>query len=186
VTIVSADNELVVESRAVTPSESPRYTLSWTAEPPVAETAENESVRVIDASSHAVAKAAWNLMIVPHPRSGFRKWFAKLESLTRLKEGWDSYSAPAPRQESIDAAGSYLSVLELLGWEPTRVEASVMGGVGVTHRQGDRKVYIEFYNDGRVHALLSDRTPKMETCPVGSDVASYYRFVTKAREYLNG
>jgi hypothetical protein len=50
----------------------------------------------------------------------------------------------------------------------------------------NRKVYIEFYNDGRVHALFSDRTSGMRTVPVGADIGSYYRFIGKAREYLNG
>jgi hypothetical protein len=122
------------------------------------------------------------------PQNIFRKWYAKLESLIRLKDGWDSYKAPAPTREAVAAARRYLDTLQALCWEPARVEASVMGGVGITHRVGTRKVYIEFYNDGsRVHALFSDGTPSsMRTTPVGADTRSYFRFIGKAREYLNG
>lgn len=115
----------------------------------------------------------------------FQKWFAKLHGLGRLKEGWDSYDAPVPGTEAIAAAELYLSVAELVVWEPSRVEASVMGGVGITHRAGKRKVYIEFYNNGKGHALFSDGHLNMETLAIVSDAQSYYRFIGKAREYLN-
>jgi hypothetical protein len=136
---------------------------------------------------HRDEKPTWNIRIVlHHGQGGFQRWFANLHDVTRLKQGWDGYTAPAPGPEAIASAELYLSTLELLRWEPSRVEASVMGGVGITHREGVRKVYVEFYNDGRVHALFSDRTPNMQTIPVGADIQSYYRFIGKAREYLNG
>jgi len=136
--------------------------------------------------------ASYNILIVPHhgqehsPR--FASWFGKLRKIAGLKDGWDSYTAPKPAPAAIAAAGLYLSTLDLLAWEPARVEPSAMGGVGVTHRQGSRKVYIEFYNNGTVHALFSDRSdhgPKMETKPVVADVPSFYQFIRQAREYLN-
>jgi hypothetical protein len=123
------------------------------------------------------------------PSGKFEPWFARLQTVASLKDGWDSYGSPRPSPEAVAAARLYLTTLELLDWGPTRVEASAMGGVGVTHRQGARKVYVELYNNGTVHALFSDRTgptPTMETTPVGADVTSFYRFIRKAREYLHG
>lgn len=143
----------------------------------------------------SVARVIWNAAHMPYDegvagsttrRPSFQKWFAKLRSLSRLQDGWDSYTASAPKRQALATAESYLSTLELLAWEPTRVEASVMGGVGITHRAGTRKVYVEFYNDGTVHALFSDRTPNMRTVPVATDLPSWYRFIGRAREYLNG
>ena len=140
-------------------------------------------------------RATWSFVIVSDQaqsatslrRKGFGRWFDKLKELTRLSDGWDSYAAPAPGSKAFSAAELYLSALELLGWEPARVEASAMGGIGITHKQGVRKVYVEFYNDGRVHALFSDRTPGgMQTLPVVAELASYHGFIGKAREYLNG
>ena len=61
-----------------------------------------------------------------------------------------------------------------------------MGGVGITHRSGVRKVYVEFYNDGRVYALYSDRTlAGIRTLAVDASLASYHGFIAKAREYLH-
>ena len=140
-------------------------------------------------------QATWTFVIVsdqarpvtPLRRKGFGRWFDKLTKLSRLSDGWDSYAAPAPGGRAIAAAELYLCALELLGWEPARVEPSAMGGIGVTHKRGVRKAYVEFYNDGRVHALFSDRTPAgMQTLPLVAELASYHRFIGKAREYLNG
>jgi len=122
------------------------------------------------------------------PRGKFEKWYAKLQGLSQLNQGWDSYKAPAPTPLALRTAESYLDILRLVRWEPARLDASVMGGVGITHRVGTRKVYVEFYNDGKVHALFSDRDrPRdMETTRIRTDVQSYYRFIAKARGYLNG
>jgi hypothetical protein len=151
----------------------------------------------IIAEGYATVQPKWSMVVVPHhgrtfpsqPSTGrFQKWFTKLKGLAQLKDGWDSYKAPKPSQAALTTADLYLKALKMLAWEPARVEASVMGGVGITHRKDSRKVYVEFYNDGKVHALFSDRTnptPRMETAPVGSDISSYYRFIRKAREYLN-
>ena len=137
----------------------------------------------------------WNVRLFPQlggetipscVSESFRKWYARLNSLVRLQQGWDSHGSPPPLPGSLSAARRYLDMLQLLRWEPTRLEASVMGGVGVTHRGARRKVYVEFYNNGMVHALFSDRPLKMETVPVGTDVQSYFRFIAKARGYLNG
>ncbi len=187
-TILCAENDVFVETQALPHAQGATYVLRSAAKQatslPVNQATIKDVVRIIVPSSPA--QTTWTLMLAPQEHTRFRKWFVKLQSLTRLRAGWDSYAAPPPSGEAIAAAHSYLSTLELLGWEPTRLEASVMGGVGVTHRQGPRKVYVEFYNDGKVHALFSERTPRMETFPVGSDVPSYYRLIRKAREYLNG
>ena len=116
----------------------------------------------------------------------FGQWFGRLQELRLLQPGWDSYSAEPPTQEAITSAERFLYALQSASLEPTRIDASVMGGVGVTHRKGQRKVYIEFYNDGRVHALFSDRTPKMFTIPVEPTSESYTRLIEQSREYLDG
>jgi hypothetical protein len=149
-------------------------------------------VKVTPTSSPPAA-ANCQVVFVPQPdqrpSSRFAPWFAKLRKMAALQEGWDSYSAPKPSRDAVAAANLYLTTLDLLAWEPARVEPSAMGGVGITHRQDARKVYVEFSNNGTVHALFSDRadrTPKMETTPVTPTVPSFYHFIRKAREYLNG
>jgi hypothetical protein len=113
------------------------------------------------------------------------KWDAELKKLETLREGWNGYDAPTPTRAAIDAARQYLQVVHREGLEPKRVEPSVMGGVGITHRQGSRKVYVEFYNNGTVHSLLSDGSGKMQTMPVRPSAEDVRRFVAKAKDYLN-
>src|SRR5262249_453286 len=104
----------------------------------------------------------------------------------KFQKGWNSYDAEPPSSTAIDAAMNYLSLLQRTALEPARVEASVMGGIGVTHRRENRKVYVEFYNKGNVHALFSDRTPAMVTEAITPDVDGYLSLIEKARAYLNG
>lgn len=146
----------------------------------------NVCLRVNTNREYYLAHAPWSSVKDYPPKAAYHKWFAKLGQLASLKDGWDSYEAPAPHRVAIDNARLYLSTLRLFLLEPTRVESSVMGGVGITHRVAKRKVYIEFYNNGGVHALFSDGTSRMQTTPVGAEIQSYYRFIGRAREHLNG
>ena len=43
---------------------------------------------------------------------------------------------------------------------------SAVGGVGITIRGGDRKVYFEFYNDGVVYVLFADLAEHTNMRPV--------------------
>lgn len=63
-----------------------------------------------------------------------------------------------------------------------------MGGIGITHRRGGRKVYVEFYNDGRGHALLSERgdPPCMTTRPVVLTAEGLDAFIRDARNFVDG
>ncbi|MCI0748757.1 MAG: hypothetical protein L0Y58_25395 [Verrucomicrobia subdivision 3 bacterium] len=114
------------------------------------------------------------------------KWEFELNKFETLKEGWNGYDAPTPSQAAIGAARRYLQIAERESFEPKRVEPSVMGGVGITHRQGNRKVYLEFYNNETVHSLFADRSGKMQTMPVAPSVEDFRRLITKAKDYLNG
>jgi hypothetical protein len=91
----------------------------------------------------------------------WQKWFAKLESLHELKPGWNGYTAPVPSDTALQTASIFLAELQAQGFEPTRLAPSAMGGVAITRRQGDRKGFVEFYNDGTVYALFSIRSGQM-------------------------
>jgi hypothetical protein len=112
-------------------------------------------------------------------------WETELKTLAALQPGWNGYSAPAPGSKAIAAAKLYLQAIRTESFEPHRLEASAMGGVGVTHRKGNRKVYVEFYNDGRIHALFSEQAANMQTCPVGPSLDDFRRFIVKAQGYLD-
>jgi hypothetical protein len=118
--------------------------------------------------------------------SMWQELFSKLDVLASLSDGWNSYAAPAPNASAIAAARSFLATLQQENFPPTRIAPSAMGGVGVTHRQAGRKVYVEFYNNGTAHALFSSGRESMETRKVSMDQSSTRQFIADMRNYLNG
>jgi hypothetical protein len=115
------------------------------------------------------------------------KWTASLDELTKLSEGWDSYGASAPNSVAIQNARTFVKESETAAVEVQRIEASAMGGVGVTFSAGDREAVVEFYNKGTAHALLSDnKSGEMRTLPVATNAAGYQEVNTEIRKYLHG
>jgi hypothetical protein len=125
---------------------------------------------------------------MPRNRVGLHlaEWEAELHKFENLKSGWNGYDAPPPNPAAIASASDYLCIAQQEGFQPHRIEPSVMGGIGVTHRQDNRKVYVEFYNHGAVHSLFSERSGKMHTMPVIPDDEQIRCFIVKAKEYLDG
>jgi hypothetical protein len=120
---------------------------------------------------------------MPHE---WAKWFDLLNSLSQLREGWNGYAAPAPGPEALRTAKAFLTVTYKQAYPPTRVAASVMGGVGITRREGGKKVYVEFYNDGTAHALFSSGRLGMRTRRVRCEETDSLDLVAEMRNYLNG
>jgi hypothetical protein len=113
-------------------------------------------------------------------------WIEKLDGLVSLKDGWDSYAAPAPGQLAINNASALLVEADKLATTPERIEPSAMGGVGVTFSANGREVVIEFYNKGTAHALFSDDgTGDMRTQPVCANHEGYQEIIHEVRRYLN-
>ena len=113
------------------------------------------------------------------------KWFTRLTNLRGLKDRWNSYTAPRPDELAIRNAEAFLTAMRDADYEPTRLAPSAMGGVAITRRQDKRKVLVEFYNDGRVYALFSDRdTLAMDVQPVPQQ--TFAAFIPTIRKYLDG
>lgn len=110
---------------------------------------------------------------------------AKLEEYSGLAEGWDGYSAPAPTSAALDIVREFLSILRAHGLQPNRLKPSVTGGIGVTFCKGQRKSYVEFYNDGTVWALFSDADSDLRTRRVQSSRGDYGALVREIQEFLN-
>jgi hypothetical protein len=110
-----------------------------------------------------------------------------LDSLNNLKDGWDSYSAPAPSRVAIENAKALAREAETLGMALERAEPSAIGGVGITFASGQREVVIEFYNNGTAHALVSDdETADMSTQAVPANPDGYQAVLGEVRKYLYG
>lgn len=112
------------------------------------------------------------------------KWFSKLASFSQLASGWDSYRAEPPSESTIRAAEGFLTFLREKGISPTKLNPSVVGGVGFTFRHGPRAVYIEFRNTGNAHAAFSDDVSEPEVIKVRQDTSGYDQVLTKAESYL--
>ncbi len=119
------------------------------------------------------------------PDDGWKQLFEKLESFGDLPRGWDGYTASPPTADALFNAQEFLGVLFLATFRPSRFKPSVVGGIGVTFRQGDRKVYVEFYNDGRVHSLMSDGATEPRTKRVRASYSGYLKLLREIRKYLN-
>jgi hypothetical protein len=119
-----------------------------------------------------------------NPEAG-KNWEQKINEFKYIKNGWNGYEAPSPSQTAIITANSIVGYLLSDDLEPKRVKPSVIGGVGITHRNNDRKVYIEIYNNGKVYALFSDGVTEPEAVEVPTAHRSLKSFVTRMREYLD-
>jgi len=101
------------------------------------------------------------------------KWTARLEGFSALKKGWDSYTAAAPSKGALASASEFLDTIRELGKEPSKLNPSVVGGVGFTFRRDRRAVYIEFRNTGNTHAMFTDGVSKPRVVKVRQDRAGY-------------
>ena len=117
--------------------------------------------------------------------SSMAYWEAKLTDMVRLKEGWNGYSAPAPSVSAINTAKSFVRVLMRENQEPRRVAPSAVGGVGVSRRNAKRKVFVEFFNDGKVFALFSDGESEPLSKEVVPGLQTFKNLTREMRDYLD-
>jgi hypothetical protein len=99
--------------------------------------------------------------------------------------GWDGYGASPPAEKAINNALHFLRILRLCDVFPSRSMPSVVGGVGLSFRQENRKAYFEFYNDGKACVLLSDGIGEPEATDVETTGIGFLSVIDQAREYLN-
>jgi len=75
--------------------------------------------------------------------------------------------------------------MEDVDFPPTRVAPSVVGGVGITRKLGDRRVYFEFYDNGAGHALFA-LGEQATTSPISISTPGFTDVIAEARAYLDG
>ena len=80
----------------------------------------------------------------------------ELDSLSALKDNWDTYGAEAPSAEAVNAAKNLIAALGKKDPKPYRVGPSARGGVAVTFANGTRSYMFEFFNDGDISSVWSD------------------------------
>lgn len=112
-------------------------------------------------------------------------WDVVFAKVAQLQAGWNGYHAPAPSERALLWARDFVKVLLRENFPPTRLAPSVVGGVATTHRRGQKKVYVEFYNDGRALAVFSDDVSEPVIQRVEPAEAAFTSLIAEMRDYLH-
>lgn len=99
-------------------------------------------------------RAPTRFRIYDRSRKDWAKFFGKLRAFQQLTP--DELGAAVPNVSAVSNASLFLERLQEGDLCPQQVAPSVVGGVGITLRNQQRKAYVEFSNKGTVLALFSD------------------------------
>ena len=121
---------------------------------------------------------------------GWQDWrdlFKKLDGLSLLTDGWNGYNAIAPAAAAISNARHFLKVLQSKSIVPQRLAPSAVGGVAITSRRHDRKVVVEFFNNGLISGLFADDAAEtLDTKKISNTSVDFDGLVSDIQDYLNG
>lgn len=120
-----------------------------------------------------------------HDDPRWQRYYDKLDSFKSLTKGWNGYAAPAPSHAAIKTARILIRTLRESDRTPSRLKPSVVGGVGFTFRRGERKVYVEVYNNGTVYALFSCSEDEMDVIAVPPTNRSFEILVEEIGAYID-
>jgi hypothetical protein len=124
----------------------------------------------------------WQSMLA----SEWQDLLRKLTTFASLPDGWNGYTAPPPSALAVRHSRIFLFSLSSLKFPPYRLKPSVVGGIAFSFRQGQRKAYIEFFNEGNAYALFSDSESEPITKPILTSTEGYLVLIKEIREYFNG
>lgn len=110
----------------------------------------------------------------------------RLDEMTGLSVGWNGYAAPPPIDGSVALTKRIIRVFADEGIQPTRIAPSVVGGVGITFRQANRRAYVEIDNAGAVYLLLSDKESQPSTSRIENGKGHWRKLVRTIRAHIDG
>ena len=113
------------------------------------------------------------------------KWFDKLEAFTSQPKDWPPECGTFPSREVVGSARVFLEVLRQHARKPSRLSPSVVGGIGITFKCADRKVYVEFSNKGSVLALFSDGVTDPQVEKISPDENGYSGLIARIKTYFH-
>jgi hypothetical protein len=109
----------------------------------------------------------------------------QLDKLKDLTFGWDSYDAEPPNDTSFAWARKVLVALMEFNFEPTKITASVEGGIGFIFTRQDRYADIECLNSGALVAVMYDSQSEPAVWRVSPDSKSIIEALEKRGRELN-
>jgi hypothetical protein len=113
------------------------------------------------------------------------QWFTRLESVKKERTTWPQGCGAPPSDAVLESVDQFLLQLRVHQKKPSRLAPSVVGGLGLTFRRDNRKVYVEFRNTGSVHALLSDGVEDAEVERFQRDETGYTALIGSIKKYLH-
>jgi hypothetical protein len=113
----------------------------------------------------------------------------ELEKIESLDLGWDGYTAPPPASLSIILSEEFLEALHAADLEPSRLGASVVGGIAFAFARDDREAFVELYSDGQICAMFSvlsapDEEPAITLVP--QERNAFRQLADEIRAFLYG
>ena len=78
----------------------------------------------------------------------------QLAAIQFLRDGWDSYGAPAPSISAMEHAAAFLQKLRDRRFLPDAVIPSAEGGIAFYFEKGQRTAYFEYRNSGEAIAAM--------------------------------
>ena len=117
--------------------------------------------------------APGNQSIAVGQSADFVRHFSKLRAIQVDSDLWPE-GADGPQHQAISSAATVLEELEDKGLVPSRVVATVEGGIAICFVRGDIYADIECFNDGSILGAISngkDRPLVWEVDPGSGDIA---------------
>lgn len=132
-----------------------------------------------------MSKRAAATGVVERPDSAWSNAFLKeLLSLGELPHGWDGFGAEPPGQEAIGLAEQVLGALAEAHLRPSRIGASVEGGVTIAFLRSGKYADVECFNTGEMLAATSDRHGKPDVWEVPLGDQEIKRTLERIREHI--
>ncbi len=114
----------------------------------------------------------------------FWKFGKAIEDTKLLKNGWDSYEAPAPTDIAISATRQLLNALKRISFLPTTIVPSAEGGIAVYFMKGDKIVFIENFNTGDSILAMYDSNSEPQILDLVLEQLNQEQAIEKVRNYL--
>jgi hypothetical protein len=119
------------------------------------------------------------------PSKRFAAHFEKLEAIA-ADQSLVGENVEPPSQMIIDRARAILHKLEAENLEPTRVVASVEGGVGVCFVDGEKYADIECLNAGEILGVVSNRRDRPTIWKIDPSAAGFEEAARRIRDFFTG
>ena len=107
-----------------------------------------------------------------------------VEKLRALPTGWDGDGAEPPNETAIANARRAVDISQQMDFRPSRIAASVEGGVMVSFFVGKRYGDMELFNTGEILAVTSDGTGSPKIWEVADAEAAMREALERIRAWI--